>query len=314
MEQIQHKHVQVGELKLHVAEIGTGPKVVLFLHGFPEIWYSWRHQMLAVAAAGYRAIAPDARGYGLSDQPLEPEKTTFDDLVVDIIGLLDSLGINKVFVVGKDFGAFSAFQVAVMHPERVSGVITLGIPFMLPGQTIILNHPLPKGFYVVRWQDPARAEADFARFDIKTVVRKIYTLFCRSELQVAEDDQEIMDLVDPSTPLPSFFSEEDLQVYATLYENSGFRTAMMVPYRTLGKDCGITNPKITAPSQLIMGEKDYVMKFHGYEDYIRGGKVKDYVPDLDVNFIPEGNHFVQEQLPEQVNQLIISFLDKHSTK
>ncbi|GMN28062.1 hypothetical protein TIFTF001_001907 [Ficus carica] len=96
MENIHHKHVEVRGLKLHVAEIGSGPKVVVFLHGFPEIWYTWRHQMVAVANNGYRAIAFDHRGYGLSEQPAEPEKATFKDLIDDVVALLDSLGINKV--------------------------------------------------------------------------------------------------------------------------------------------------------------------------------------------------------------------------
>ncbi|TYI87901.1 hypothetical protein E1A91_D04G168300v1 [Gossypium mustelinum] len=313
MEKIQHSHVQVQGLKLHVAQIGTGPKVVLFLHGFPEIWYSWRHQMIAVANAGFRAVAFDCRGYGLSDHPPEPEKANFNDLADEVVALLDSLAFDKAFLVGKDFGAFSAFMVAVTHPERVLGVITLGIPFLIPGSLGIQLDLLPKGFYVTRWAEPGRAEADFGRFDVKTVVRNIYILFCRSELQVAGDNEEIMDLVDPSTPLPPWFTEEDLDVYATSYQNSGFRNALQVPYRCIQLDCGITNPKVIAPSLLIMGEKDYVMKFPGMEDYMRKGIVKQFMPNLDITFMPEGNHFVQEQLPEQVNELILTFLNKNSS-
>ncbi|KAI3439948.1 MFS domain-containing protein [Psidium guajava] len=96
MDQIQHKFIEVQGLKLHVAEIGSGPNVVVFLHGFPEIWYSWRHQMVAVAEAGFRALAPDFRGYGLSDPPVEPEKASFSDLIKDLAALLDALGIDKV--------------------------------------------------------------------------------------------------------------------------------------------------------------------------------------------------------------------------
>ncbi|KAF4387253.1 hypothetical protein G4B88_020268 [Cannabis sativa] len=299
MENIEHKHVEVKGLKLHVAEIGCGPKVVVFLHGFPEIWYTWRHQMIAVANKGYRAIAFDFRGYGLSDQPLEPEKATFQDLIDDVVGLLDSLTINKAFLVGKDFGAFPAYLVAAVHPERVSGVVTLGIPYILPGTNSIQNHLLPEGFYVARWQIPGRAEADFGRFDVKSVVRNIYTLFSRSEIPVANESQEIMDLFDPSTPLPSWFSEEDLSVYASLYEKS--------------VDIGISDPKVNAPALLIMGEKDYCLKFPGMEDYIRSGTVKQLVPDLDIIFLEEGCHFVHEQLPHLANQLIITFLDKHSS-
>ncbi|KAF7803489.1 bifunctional epoxide hydrolase 2-like [Senna tora] len=95
-DQIQHRFVNVGRLNLHVAEIGTGQNVVVFLHGFPEIWYSWRHQMIGLANEGFRAIAPDYRGYGLSDAPPEPEKATLSDLLTDLLGILDSLGLPKV--------------------------------------------------------------------------------------------------------------------------------------------------------------------------------------------------------------------------
>lgn len=99
MEEIEHKYVEVNGLKLHIAEIGSGSSaVVVFLHGFPEIWYSWRHQMIAVANSGYTAIAPDYRGYGLSDTPPEPEKTTFSDLISDLHGILDALAISKVLL------------------------------------------------------------------------------------------------------------------------------------------------------------------------------------------------------------------------
>lgn len=97
MEKIEHNYVPVNGLNLHVAEIGSASSpAVVFLHGFPEIWYSWRHQMVAVAGAGYRAIAPDYRGYGLSDPPPEPEKAKFMDLVADLLALLDALNLTKV--------------------------------------------------------------------------------------------------------------------------------------------------------------------------------------------------------------------------
>ncbi|XP_004487293.1 epoxide hydrolase 3-like [Cicer arietinum] len=312
MDNIKHSHVEVKGLKLHVAEIGTGEKVVVFLHGFPEIWYTWRYQMIAVANAGYRAIAFDFRGYGLSDHPAEPEKATLMDLVDEIKDLLDSLGITKAVLIGKDFGAIPAYLVAAVHPEKVASVITLGIPFMLPGPSAVQNHLLPKGFYITRWQEPGRAEADFGRFDVKSVIRNIYILFSRSEVPVAGDDQEIMDLFNPSIPLPPWFSEEDLEAYASLYENSGFRFALQVPYRSLTVENGLTDPKVNVPALLIMGEKDYCLKFPGMEEYIRTGTVKHFVPDLETIYIPEGSHFVHEQFPEKVNNLIIEFLDKQS--
>ncbi|XP_039008963.1 epoxide hydrolase B-like [Hibiscus syriacus] len=121
-----------------------------------------------------------------------------------------------------------------------------------------------------------------------------------------------MDLVDPLTPLPPWFTNDDLDAYATLYRNSGFRTALQVPYRRSRMDYGVTDPKVMAPSLLIMGE-DYFMKFPGIEEYIRKGTVKQFMPNLDITCMPEGNHFVQEQFPEQVNEHIISFLNKNCT-
>jgi len=311
MEQIQHKYVEVKGLKLHVAEIGTGPTTVMFLHGFPEIWYSWRHQMIAVANAGYRAIAPDYRGYGLSDQPPEPEKTSFVDFVHDMVALLDALDIPKVFLVGKDFGSPVAYLIALLYPKRVSGVATLGVPFM-PPRPPTHHKGLPEGFYVSRWKEPGRAEADFVRFDAKTVVRNIYILFSKSEIPIAGENMEIMDMVEPSTPLPPWFTDEDMEIYGALYEKSGFQTALQVPYRSMHKHMDIPDPKVEVPAMLIMGEDDYVFKFPGIEDYIRSGEVKNYVPNLETIYVAEGTHFVQEQFPDQVNQLLLTFLSSHS--
>ncbi|XVF25835.1 hypothetical protein REPUB_Repub13aG0248000 [Reevesia pubescens] len=310
MEQIQHNFITVRGLKFHIAELGTGSNVVVFLHGFPEIWYSWRHQMVAVANAGFRAIAPDYRGYGLSDIPPEPEKTTFADIVADLAAILDHLGVNKVFLVAKDFGARPAYMFALFHPDRVSGVITLGVPHIPPGPSKY-QQSLPEGFYMLRWREPGRAEADFGRFDAKTVVRNIYILFSRSEIPIAAENQEIMDLTDASTPLPPWFTEEDLATYGALYEKSGFKTALKVPYRSFDEDFGITDPVVKVPALLIMGCKDYVFKFPGMEEYIKFGKAKELVPDLDIIYLAEGTHFVQEQSPELVNGLILDFLKSH---
>ncbi|KAI3710295.1 hypothetical protein L2E82_40073 [Cichorium intybus] len=285
MDEIKHNYIEVDGLKLHIAEIGSesSPPVV-FLHGFPEIWYTWRHQMIAVANA-------------------------------DTASILSSLAISKVFVIGKDFGAMVAYTFALFYPEKVAGVITLGVPFMPPGG---LKHhqTLPEGFYTRRWQEPGRAEADFGRFDAKTVVKNIYILFSKSEIPIAPENQEIMDLVDPSTPLPSWFTEEDLSTYGALYEKSGFQTALQVPYRSFKEKVesskqNPTDPKVEAPALFIMGEKDYVFKFPGMEEYLKTGEVKKYVPNLEIIYVSEGSHFVHEQFPHRVNKLLLNFLNSN---
>ncbi|CAN1327139.1 Bifunctional epoxide hydrolase 2 [Linum perenne] len=323
MDKIEHKFVEVeGGLKIHVADIGSGDKVVLFLHGFPEIWYSWRHQMLGLSNSGHRAIAVDYRGFGLSDRPPKPEDANYVNIVADLVAILDSLAIPKannftefnhsvVVLIGKDWGAFVASWFGILHPDRVSGIVTMGIPLAVPG-SFLAGFTVPEGVYTSRWGEPGRAEADFGRLDAQTVVRNVYILFSGSEMPTAAEDEEIMDLVDPSTPLPPWFSDEDLSAYGALYHKSGFQIPLQIPYRSFQQklDMPIADQKLNMPALLIMGAKDYCLKFPGIEDYIHSDTaMKDFVPDLETVFIDEGNHFVQEQLPEQVNLLILGFLE-----
>ncbi|WOH11808.1 hypothetical protein DCAR_0831301 [Daucus carota subsp. sativus] len=320
MEKIEHTFIEANGLKHHVAQVGSSsgsPTTLLFLHGFPELWYTWRFQMIAAANAGYRAIAPDFRGYGSSDPPAQPEKATFDDFVSDMAAILDALHISKVFVIGQDFGAIVAYEFALRYEERIHGIITLGVPFMAPG-SLDFKNTLPEGFYITRWQEPGRAEADFGRLDAKTVLRNIYILFSSSEIPIAAENQEIMDLVEPSNPLPSWCTEEDLAVYGGAYDKSGFQTALQVPYRDfLSKKYTqkpSTDPRVDAPALFVVGEKDYVFKFPNMENYIRSGAFKMYVPNLEIEYIPEGSHFISEQFPDKVNELILSFISKSIQK
>ncbi|XP_078161661.1 epoxide hydrolase 1-like isoform X6 [Carex rostrata] len=257
--EIEHSHLLINNLNLHIAQIGKDKLgTVIFLHGFPEIWYSWRHQMVAVAEAGYRAISPDWRGYGLSDQPQDPENACWAHLISDLLGLLGALSISK---------------------------------------------------------EPGRAEADFGRFDVKQVVRTIYILFSKSEFPIAPEGKEIMDLADLSTPLPEWFTEEDASIYASLYEKNGFTYPLQIPYRAMNNIKGINVPPdltIHVPVLLIQGEKDYVYKHPWWYQAMKEGIMQKYVRDMEISSIPEGCHFVQEQFPDQVNQLIISFVKAHS--
>ncbi|KAI3928084.1 hypothetical protein MKW98_023685 [Papaver atlanticum] len=249
MDQIQHKYVESRGLKLHLAGTGVSDSVVVFLHGFPEIWYSWRHQMIAVAKAGYRAIAPDFRGYGLSEIPQEPEKASFN------------------------FGARPGYLFAILHPERVRGVVAIGVSFLPPGPSLAFAGQLPEGFYILRWQKPGRAEADFGRLEVKNVIRNIYILFSKSEIPIEPEDKRNHGLVKKISQ-------------ASLYEKSGFHTALQVPYRSINEQFGM-------------------------EQYISSEKAKEYVPDVELTSLPEGTLFAQEQFPEQV-KLLIKFLSKHN--
>ncbi|XP_024965270.1 bifunctional epoxide hydrolase 2-like, partial [Cynara cardunculus var. scolymus] len=206
---------------------------------------------------------------------------------------LDSLAISKVFVIAKDFGAMVGYIFSLFFPNKIAGIITLGIPYM-PPEALQQLQTLPEGFYMRRWQEPRRAESDFGRFDAKSVVRKIYILFSRSEVPIASEDQEIMDLVEQSAPLPSWFTEEDLETYAASYGKSGFLTALQVPYRSLLERVEPPNhdpnaPIVKAPALFITGEKDFFFSFPGMAEYLKSG-IKKYVPNLEIMYLPEGSH------------------------
>ena len=130
MENIEHSTIPTNGINMHVASIGKGPQVVLFLHGFPELWYSWRHQLISLSSLGYRAIAPDLRGFGDTDAPPSPSSYTAFHIVGDLIGLLDHLGIDKVFLVGHDWGASVAWYLCLFRPERVKALVNLSVPFL----------------------------------------------------------------------------------------------------------------------------------------------------------------------------------------
>jgi len=233
--------------------------------------------------------------------------------------------------VGKNFGAFVAYCFDLCHPDRVRAIVSLGIPYMKPGDYGSNWDLTPGGFHMKLWQEPGRGLADFGRFDVKTVIRNLYTLFSKSELPMAEDGKEIMDLYDSSIPLPPWFTEHDLQMYSSLYEKSGFVYPMQVPFlcsrRGPGRLAHYRDCPIQAPCLLIMGTKDCFRKFPGMDYIINSEMLKPAVPNLEINFFlegshpsvpnlkikffPEGCHFIQEQFPEEVNKLIIRFLNQH---
>ncbi len=132
MSEVRHRTIETNGIAMHVAEQGEGPLVVL-CHGFPESWYSWRHQLRALAAAGFHAVAPDMRGYGRTDAPAEIEKYTLLHLVGDMVGLLDALGEKTAVIAGHDWGAPVAWHAALLRPDRFRGVIGLRVPFLPQG-------------------------------------------------------------------------------------------------------------------------------------------------------------------------------------
>jgi pimeloyl-ACP methyl ester carboxylesterase len=174
MPDVGHRFVETNAIRTHIAEQGEGPLVVL-LHGFPESWYSWRHQLGALAAAGYHAVAPDQRGYGQTDRPEAVTRYTQLHLVGDVIGLLDALGAEQAVIVGHDWGAPVAWNTALLRPDRVRGVVGLSVPYLPRGPVSLLRAMravLGDGFYMQYFQAPGVADAELAR-DARTSLRRM---------------------------------------------------------------------------------------------------------------------------------------------
>src|SRR5438128_5237105 len=224
MSEITHRTVETNGIRMHVAEQGAGPLVIL-CHGFPESWYSWRHQLAALAAAGFHAVAPDMRGYGRTDAPAEVEAYTLFHLVGDIVGLVSALGETSAVVAGHDWGAPVAWHAALMRPDRFRAVIGLSVPFLPRGPerpTTLMPQTEAAVFYQLYFQQPGVAEAEFEQ-DIRRFVRA--TLYSISGDMPRREPTAMMvprqgglqarwasEFVNPAT-LPSWLTEADVDFY-----------------------------------------------------------------------------------------------------
>src|SRR5437879_5703319 len=174
MAELKHRTIDTNGIRMHIAEQGTGPLVVL-CHGFPESGYSWLHQPAALADAGFHAVAPDMRGYGRTDRPAEIDQYTLLHLVGDIVGLLDALGEPSAVIAGHDWGAPVAWHAALLRPDRFRAVMGLSVPFRPRGSvrpTTVMPQTDDAVFYQLYFQTPGVAEAEFER-DVRLTIRRL---------------------------------------------------------------------------------------------------------------------------------------------
>ncbi|KAK2978256.1 hypothetical protein RJ640_017107 [Escallonia rubra] len=312
---IAHRRVRTNGVWLHVAEKGQGP-LVLLIHGFPELWSTWKYQINCLAEQGYRAVAPDMRGYGDSDSPPGPASYTVLHVVGDLIGLLDELQEEQAFVVGHDLGAEVAWHLCLFRPDRVKALVNLGIPYRPPAPVKpvpFLTKLFGEGFYISQFQEKGRAEKSFSRYDALTVLKK-FLLVNGPDLLAAPPGVEIIDFLETPSSLPPWITEEELQFSASKYDKSGFTGALNY-YRAMDMNWELLGPwkgaKIRVPTKLIVGNKDAGFRSFGTKDYIEGEEFKSIVPDIEVIII-EGHHFIQLERAEQVTNEIISFFGNQS--
>ncbi|XP_038905063.1 epoxide hydrolase A-like [Benincasa hispida] len=315
MEKIEHITIPTNGINMHVASIGSGP-AVLFLHGFPELWYSWRHQLLFLASNGFRALAPDLRGFGDTDSPPSPSSYTGHHLVGDLIGLLDHLGIDQVFLVGHDWGAIIAWYFCLFRPDRVKALVNLSVHYLQRHPSINFvdgfRALLGDNFYICQFQEPGFAEADFGSVDTATMLKKFLAMRDPEPPMITKEKG--FSALETPDPLPAWLTEEDIDYYASKFTQTGF-TGGFNYYRAFNLSWELTaawtGAKIKAPVKFIVGEDDLVYHFPGAKEYIHGGGFKKDVPLLEEVVVIKGAaHFINQEKADEINSLIYDFINK----
>ncbi|KAK9292293.1 hypothetical protein L1049_020257 [Liquidambar formosana] len=316
METIEHRMVNINGITMHVAEKGQGP-VVLFLHGFPELWYTWRHQILALASLGYRAVAPDLRGYGDTEAPASVAGYTCLHVVGDLIALIEELGEEQVFVVGHDWGAMIAWYLCLFRPDRVKAFVCLAVPFrprnpkMKPVEA--MKAFFGDDYYMCRFQEPGDIEAEIKHQGTREVLKKILTDLKPGPPCLPKGNAFG---ICPSTSitLPTWFSEEDLDYYTSKYDQKGF-TGGLNYYRALDLNWELTAPwtglQVKVPVKLIVGDLDMTYTTPGMKEYVHNGGFKRDVPFLEEVIVMEGvGHFINQERAGEINTYIYDFIRK----
>jgi pimeloyl-ACP methyl ester carboxylesterase len=319
MTDITHRVIETNGIRTHIAEKGTGP-LVLMCHGFPESWYSWRHQIEALAAAGFHVVAPDMRGYGQTEQPEAIDQYTLLHLVGDMVGVLDALGEQTAVIAGHDWGAPVAWHAALFRPDRFRAVIGLSVPYRPRGNvrpTTVMPQTNDAVFYQLYFQTPGVAEADLEQ-DIPVSVRGTllrvsgegsagagaFAMVPRVGGMAARTRESSL------APLPAWLTEADIAFYAGEFARVGFRGGLNW-YRNIDRNWELLAPfagaKVTIPALYVAGERDLVLAFPGVKELV--ANLTQFVPALRKTImLPGCGHWTQQERPEAVNEAMIEFL------
>ncbi len=322
MNEPTQRSVEANGIRIHLAEQGSGP-LVLLCHGFPESWYSWRHQLRALAAAGFRAVAPDMRGYGLTDRPAEIERYTLLHLVGDMVGVLDALGERTAVIVGHDWGAPVAWHSALLRPDRFRAVVGLSVPYRPRGSvapTTVMPQNAESSFYQLYFQAPGVAEAELER-DAEVSLRKI--LYSGSGDvprrnpagagagvgMVPRAGGFLTRMPNPEI-LPAWLSAADMDFYVQQFKQCGFRGGLNW-YRNIDRNWELLAPyagaPVTVPALYMAGELDLVVSFPRMKEVI--ADLARYIPQLrGTVMLPGCGHWTQQERAAEVNAALIEFL------
>jgi pimeloyl-ACP methyl ester carboxylesterase len=309
--------VQTNGVRLRVALAGKGPLVVL-VHGWPESWYSWRHQIPALAQAGFRVAAPDIRGYGGSDKPFAIEAYAIKEMCADIAGLIEGLGEKQAILIGHDWGASIVWNTSLFFPEKVRAVAGLSVPYTGrgPAPRIELFKSIYKDrfFYQIYFQEPGVAEKEFEA-DVRSSLCKIYYWASGEGMKSGPrprkgPEAKFLDGLAAPDPLPGWLTSEDLDYYTSEFERGGFRGPLN-RYRTshldFAQQAAIADRRIEQPAAFIAGSLDPVLAFMPGVDLI--ALMREKVAGLRLTRIIDGaGHWIQQERPAEVNAALLEFL------
>ena len=301
------QRISTNGIELSVHSAGKGAPIVL-CHGWPEIAYSWRYQVSPLVDAGYHVLLPNQRGYSDSDAPEAVEAYDIDNLCKDLLGLLDHFGYEKAMFVGHDWGAIVVWNLALLHPGRVAGVINLSVPYMRRGAREWVGfweEILGQDFYIVHFnRQPGVADAVFAE-NPRRFLGNIYRT--KTWLDPAPEAIEGMPLIalarKESARGESLMSEQELDVFVRAFEGSGF-TGGINWYRNFTRNWQLTadyEERIDLPALMIYGDYDMVPK---------ATNLGEIVPLVEEHSLPCG-HWIQQERPQETNQIMLDWLSRH---
>ncbi len=316
---VEHRDIEVDGLRLHIAEEGEGPLIVL-LHGFPECWYSWRHQFSPLATAGYHVVAPDQRGYARSDRPAGTDDYTILHLVGDVIGLIHALGEEEAIVIGHDWGAPVAWTAAQLRPDVVTAVAGLSVAPATRGRTPPLQSMREKfdgQFYWNYFETPGVADAELARDIRETFLLTLYGA-CGDNPHNNPPSQPLvrpgrgfLDRIKPPAKLPGWLTEEDLDVFTAEFTEAGF-TGGLNWYRNLDRNWELTaawhDVPVRVPALYVTGDRDLVHHFPGM-DRLLPHLTRIHPRLREPVVLPGCGHWIQQERPDAVNAALLEFLD-----
>lgn len=308
--EIGERVVSVADVDLRVTEAGGGPPVIL-AHGFPELAYSWRHQIPALAAAGYHVVAPDQRGYGRSSRPAAIEDYDILALSGDLIGLLDDLGEERAVFVGHDWGSMVVWQTALLAPERVAGVVGMSVPFLprgeVPPLTAMRQVFADSFFYILYFQEPGVADEELARDPARTMRRMLAGLASGGDVSaMAQDDRGFVDRLPEPDGLPDWLDQRELDHYVEEFGRTGF-TGALNWYRNMDRNWELTehlaDARVEVPSLFIGGSDDPVLTMSP------PSATEGWLTDHRGTVLVEGaGHWVQQEAPAETNEALLAFL------